>query len=399
MRMVKIRISDQMKIRIDSLILLLLFTVFCRAHEIKDPPGVIVNHIKKETGRYIGSPSLCVLPDGTYLASHDEFGPRSSEFRSAQTFIFQSKDKGSTWSKIAQIDGQFWSNLFFHNGALYLMGTNKHHGNLIIRESEDGGRVWTIPYLRSNGLLLEGEYHTAPMPMVYHNGRIWRAVEYATAPTSDWGKRYSAMVVSAPVDANLLDADSWQKTNWLPFDPTYLNGNFRAWLEGNVVVDPAGNLVDILRVDVPAGVDEHAAVVQISPDGNTASFNPDTDFIQLPGGSKKFTIRYDDKSKRYWMLSNFISPEYQERHPAGVRNKQALCSSPDLREWTVHKIVLDHPDVEKHGFQYVDWLFEGDDIIFLSRTAYDDESGGANNNHDANFLTFHRIDNFRELGK
>lgn len=385
-----------MKIGINYLILILLFASPCVAQETSKPPGIVVNHISKETGRYIGSPSLCVLPDGTYLASHDEFGPRSSEYRSAQTLIFQSKDKGETWTKIAQIDGQFWSNLFFHNGSLYLMGTNKHHGNLIIRKSEDGGHTWTTPYLKSNGLLLEGEYHTAPMPVVYHNGRIWRAVEYATAPTSDWGKRYSAMVVSALVDSDLLNTDSWLKTNSLPFDSTYLNANFRAWLEGNVVVDTDGNLVDILRVDVPAGVEEHAAVVRISQDGKTASFDPDTDFIQLPGGSKKFTIRYDERSKRYWMLSNFISPEYKERHPAGVRNKQALCSSPDLREWTVHQIVLDHPDVEKHGFQYVDWLFDGDDIIFLCRTAYNDEQGGANNNHDANFLTFHRISDFRK---
>lgn len=395
--MAKTRISDQMKTRIDSLILLLLFTVFCTAQEIKSPPGVVVNHIKKETGRYIGSPSLCVLPDGTYIASHDEFGPRSSEYRSAQTLIFQSKDKGLTWTKIAQIDGQFWSNLFFHNGALYLMGTNKHHGNLIIRKSEDGGHTWTTPYLTSNGLLLEGEYHTAPMPMVYHNDRIWRAVEYATAPTSDWGKRYSAMVVSAPVNADLLHAASWRKTNYLPFDSSYLNGNFRAWLEGNVVADNDGNLVNILRVDVPAGVEEYAAVVQVSQDGTTVSFDPEAGFIPFPGGSKKFTIRYDATSERYWMLANIVSSEYKDRHLAGVRNKQALCSSPDLKSWVVHQVVLEHPDVEKHGFQYVDWLFEGGDIIFLSRTAYDDEQGGANNNHDANFLTFHRIEDFREL--
>lgn len=388
-----------MKTKINYLIFVLMVAVSVMAQESGNPPGVVVNHIGRETGRYIGSPSLCILPDSIYIASHDEFGPRSSEYLSAQTLIFQSKDKGMTWVKIAQIDGQFWSNLFFHHGSLYLMGTNKHHGDLIIRKSDDKGHTWTIPYLKSNGLILEGEYHTAPMPVLIHHGRIWRAVEYATAPTSEWGKRYSAMVLSAPVDADLLNADNWQKTNYLPFDPAYLNGNFRAWLEGNVVVDPDGNVVDILRVDIPAGIEEQAAVVRISQDGKTASFDHERDFIPLPGGSKKFTIRYDDKSKRYWMLTNYISPEYKERHPAGVRNKQALCSSPDLRKWTIHQIVLDHPDVEKHGFQYVDWLFDGDDIVFLSRTAYDDEQGGANNNHDANFLTFHRIDNFRGLLK
>jgi hypothetical protein len=47
--------------------------------------------------------------------------------------------------------------------------------------------------------------------------------------------------------------------------------------------------------------------------------------------------------------------------------------------------------------QYVDWVFDGDDIAALSRTAYDDGLGGAHNQHDANFITFHRIRNFREL--
>jgi hypothetical protein len=63
----------------------------------------------------------------------------------------------------------------------------------------------------------------------------------------------------------------------------------------------------------------------------------------------------------------------------------------------VRSVVLYHPDDEYHAFQYVDWLVEGDDIIFTSRTAYDDGLGGAYRFHDANFLTFHRIKNFRNL--
>jgi hypothetical protein len=60
-------------------------------------------------------------------------------------------------------------------------------------------------------------------------------------------------------------------------------------------------------------------------------------------------------------------------------------------------VLLYHPEVKKHGFQYVDWMFEGDDIIAACRTAYDDGVGGAHNNHDANFLTFHRWKNARDL--
>ena len=49
-----------------------------------------------------------------------------------------------------------------------------------------------------------------------------------------------------------------------------------------------------------------------------------------------------------------------------------------------------------HAWQYIDWQFEDDDIIYLSRTAFDDGLGGAKNAHDANFLTFHRIVGFRK---
>ena len=97
------------------------------------------------------------------------------------------------------------------------------------------------------------------------------------------------------------------------------------------------------------------------------------------------------------MLTNLVQPEFKELNPVSVRNAQALCSSSDLINWKTHCIALQHDDVKNHGFQYVEWLFDGNDIIFLSRTAYEDAAGGANNNHDANFLTFHRIRNFRSL--
>src|SRR5262249_29292028 len=55
-----------------------------------------------------------------------------------------------------------------------------------------------------------------------------------------------------------------------------------------------------------------------------------------------------------------------------------------------------HPDHAHHGFHYVDWVFDGDDIVFVSRTAFDDANGGAHTYHDANYLTFHRIERFRD---
>jgi hypothetical protein len=272
---------------------------------------------------------------------------------------------------------------------------------VLIRRSDDGGITWTQPTDRENGMLLAGEFHCAPMPVLVHNGRLWRAMETAHGPILQWGKRYGAMVMSAPVDADLLKSSSWTTTNFVPYDSTYLNGNFTGWLEGNAVVAPNGEIWNILRVDDKTTHDEKAAIVKISADGKKASFDPSTGFIPFAGGSKKFAIRYDEKSGRYWTLSNIIPEEfrkqYPERNPAGFRNTLALMSSADLLNWQTHTIVLQHPDVLKHGFQYVDWLFEGKDLIVASRTAYHDGKSDAHNNHDANFLTFHRVKNFRKF--
>ena len=102
-------------------------------------PGVVVNHVPASSGKYIGSPSLAVLPGGDYVASHDYFGPKSNEHVKAASSVFKSSDRGKSWKKIADIDGAFWSTLFVHRGQLYLLGPDRHHGNVLIRRSTDGG--------------------------------------------------------------------------------------------------------------------------------------------------------------------------------------------------------------------------------------------------------------------
>lgn len=364
------------------------------AHQV---PGVVIDHSPAASGLYIGSPSLAVLTNGEYAASHDFFGPQSREHELATSVVFRSADRGQTWRKVSEVHGAFWSSLFVHRGALYLLGPDRHHGRILIRRSTDGGETWTSPTTSRTGVLRDdAQYHCAPMPVVEHRGRLWRAFEDATGGTK-WGVRYLAGMLSASSDADLLDAANWTASNFLPSERLWNGGDMGGWLEGNAVVTRDGRMLDILRVETRA-FPEKAALVSLSADGKVARFDPATGLVDFPGGAKKFTIRYDAKSDRYWSLATIVPERFQKAgRPAGIRNTLALTCSEDLRNWTVRCLLLHHPDVAKHGFQYVDWLFEGDDLIAACRTAYDDGQGGANNNHDANFLTFHRIKNFRNL--
>jgi len=371
---------------------LLFLAVFTLANLFAaNPPGIVIDHSPASSGLYIGSPSIVILPNGSYVASHDLFGPKSREFEAPDTLVFASTNRGESWRKLATLNGQFWSGLFVHRDALYIMGTDKHHGHIIIRRSTDRGETWTAASL----LTPRDNYHTAPTPVIEHNGRIWRAFEDASGG-AQWGVRYIPIMLSAPANSDLLDSANWTFSETIARNTNWLDGKFSAWLEGNAVLTPDHKIVNILRVEVPT-FPEKAALISIADDGKTARFDPATDFIDFPGGAKKFTIRFDPPSHAYWTLATVVPKEFQNGKPNPTRNTLALMKSANLRDWEIRKIILQHPDAKTHGFQYPDWQFDGDDMIAVIRTAFDDDEGGAHNFHDANYMTFHRLQNFRTL--
>lgn len=346
-------------------------------------PGVVIDFIPAEQRRYVGSPSLAILPNGDYVACHDEFGPESGERTRAVTRVFRSTDRGETWRPAASVEGAFWSTLFFDHGTLYLMGTDRDYGNLVIRASRDGTR-WSP----SSVLLGGGRYHTAPVPVAVAGGRLWRAFERTSRTAT--GTVYGAGILSAREGDDLTRPASWSTTNLVPSDPAWNGGDLPSWREGNAVVAPGGGIVDVIRVDTRSSA-EKAAILSLAADGRTLTFDPSSGFVDFPGGAKKFTIRFDPKSREYWSLASIVEDRLKDHSPGGIRNTLALTSSSDLVHWTVRRIVAHSNDYRGTGFQYVDWQFDGEDLAAVVRAAF----GGAHSEHDANYLTFMRVKNFR----
>ena len=194
------------------------------------------------------------------------------------------------------------------------------------------------------------------------------------------------------VNDDLLIPENWSFTEPRPFahfTEELEKLPFHAMtIEGTLVVDREGKLLNIMRF----GKYQTALVYGVDTENHEAQLS----FLRcmkFPANYSKFMIKYDKFSDAYYSVATRV---YDPEHVSD-RNLLSLLCSKDLETWTVVCDLLDFRsgDREKIGFQYVDFEFEGDDIIFLCRTALNN----AHNFHDANYSTFHTIKNFRDIGK
>lgn len=361
-----------------------------------DTEGEPVNYLHPEddaysfSGKYLCSPCIVRLDDGSLRCSMDVF---AIEHPQTLTLIYESYDNGKSWKYLTELFPAFWTRLFVHKGELYALSCSTEYGDLLIGRSTDGGKTFCEPTILlrgGNGKHGSAGVHKNPQPVVYFGGRIWNTLEWG-----NWAQGYHApMVMSAPEDSDLLDASSWSFSEPIKFDTSWEGvppGTTTGNIEGCLVIS-GGKLYNMMRFDMHAMTPNYGYITcyEVNTEDPEAPLKYHS-LVKYPANHTKFEIKFDEVSKKYYSLGSKILSSDKN---AG-RNVLTLFVSDDAFNWSEVKDIIDrrNEDIAKVGFQYVDFLFDGDDIIFLCRTA----DCGAANFHDANFSTFHRIRNFRNL--
>lgn len=371
-----------------------------------------VKYQPEQSKSYIGSPSIVRLPDGVLVASHDYFGAlQTLEGDNGLTSIYRSEDNGQTWLNVTHIINAYWGTMILLPSGLYHIGMTRDYGDMVVRRSLDGGFTWSIPRDEKSGVLLRGTpagepYHyrieTSGTELV-HEGRVYKTFDWHVInPGGPYWRadKFATGIISADIDANLLDAANWTVTNKIQFDyrqygDETVAGLGNGWLEGTPVPAPDGSIWNLIRMHLKKP--NKAGILKLSADCRELSFDYKDGIIDFVGGASRFTVRRDEQTGLYVTFSNYVTED--EQYPTS-RNLLCMAVSSDLRHWRrVRDVLKDDSGLppkfscELTGFQYPAWQFDGpDDIILLSRTAY----RGAHSMHDANRLTFHRFANWRQ---
>ena len=360
--------------------------------------GTVVNYLHPAdeiyafSGRALCSPSLVKLPDGALLASMDLYAPDVTPQN--LTLIFRSDDSGETWHYLTDLFPCYWGTLFLHRGKLFMFSTETEYGNVLVSESKDEGKTWSVPTVLfyGSGLFKASGWQHTPSAFTEHQGRLYTSIDYGAWANGGHG----ICLLSIDADADLLNAENWCVSSPVRYDPTWQGapkGSSGGLLEGNIVVGPDGELYDLLRLQINDCVPNHGLAVALKGNYHDPEVKLKFDsFVEIPCGSNSKThIIRDEVSGQYIGIGNICT----DSSTPGQRNVLAMVSSRDMVHWEVAKNLLDyrHMDAGKVGFQYIFFLIDGDDIIYLSRTSINN----AHNYHDANYQTFHRIKNFRNF--
>ena len=346
------------------------------------------------------APALVKLPGGTLLCSGELWsrdaykGPdklAEKLYGRKRCLIFASTDGGATWrqrSRMPFATGKF----LWHQGKLHFVGSGIEWQGLYVARSTDGGRSWTAPVqLRS------GKVYAASTGWVVHDDTLY----WAADDMSPSVKNRAVFAFACDLSKDPLEPTSWRFSNserhpGLP--QTFGRGrhNGGKWLEPNVV-EVDGKLLLIVRVRTSRGkvdgnVPNVAAVCDLEVTREGQLKLAFSHYYPVPGAQNQFHIIRDERSELFWMTSNQVTGMATGCYRGWGKERRFLMLhySRDAQNW-FQAGVLAMWNKETRAFNYCTPVVDGDDLLFVSRTARN-----AANQHDNDCITFHRLRDFRQ---
>jgi len=377
--------------------------------------------------------SLEIAGNNHVLKNYKVKGLRYGSYSQGQVYI--SDDLGKSFTKTHEFP--FMHMRPFKSGnRIYILGQCM---DLMIIYSEDNGLTWSKPFK-----LTENEdWHQAPCNVLYKNDNVYLVMEKrVTEGITGWSvNNIAPILMRANINSDLTKKENWTFSSELPFfkviDKSKLNyigvpffwapekthieiapnrhmSNI-GWLETNVVklYDKNHYLYekDTIHLFMRAhtGMTNYGCIAKVieKQDGTMETKLEQVPsgeklvYINLPGGQMKFHIIYDEKSKLYWLLSTQARDSMtkathlsKQRYnlPDNERNKLVLHFSKNAFDWCFAGIVT-KGETEIMSRHYASMVINEEDLYIVSRSG-DKNSQSA---HNGNFISFHKIKNFRKL--
>ncbi len=394
------------------------------------------------------TPGICVLPGGRLLVTMDLGGPGVAEMEESFPMengamlgkVFVSDDQGESWKWKVNFPFQH-ARPFLAGGKVYVLG---QAGDLYIICSEDNGETWSEPSRLTQGM----SWHQSACSVWYREDRVYLVMEKISTHPGEkaygWPVcRIAPILMRAQVQDDLTRLESWSfaselrfvdavpedalEYHGIPFYKSLLHQDEPqdgetltqpvGWLETNVVqildenhywYDETGRTFQLFMRAHTAGTG-YCAIAKVTEqeDGSMVTSLMEAPsgrkwvFLPMPGGQMRFHLLYDSVTRLYWLLSTQATDSMtrierlsSERYniPCDERQRMQLSFSKNCVDWCFAGIVA-AGDSEKQSRHYASMAIDGEDLVIVSRSG-DAKAASA---HNGNFISFHRVKDFRSL--
>ena len=321
------------------------------------------------------SPSITSITENgaTVLYASHEFstvnGANRNELATV-TVIKKSTDGGATWTEVGRVKDLRWATAQVVNNTVYLFGNHITTNDAMIAKV-DGNTV-------TSACVASGVGGGGPTAVAIANGRVYKA--------------YNFKAISASVDADLLSTSSWTVSDNTVQD---IIGSSCQLSECNLIAKD-GTVYALMRIEGDGYGREYAAIAELSADGKTYKKCGSSSIISgFPTGISKFTIKYDEATRKFICFSNI---SFGNAPNPNERTVLAISTSTDLRNWTTHDyLVVERQMINAdaagfaHGWQYPDFVIDGDKLYYIVR----ESSGASSGWHSANYVSFYTLENYK----